>query len=59
MGWRADKAYEEAQREDFRRWRASLTWREYWAWQWARWKYFLLGAVPVAVGFLLAEFLLP
>lgn len=53
MGWRADKAYEEAQRESFLRWRKSLTWREYWRWQWDRWKHFLLGAAPVAVGFLI------
>jgi hypothetical protein len=44
MGWRADKAYEEAQREAFRTWKASLTWREYLAWQWGRHRHFLTGA---------------
>lgn len=58
MGRRADKAYEDACREDLRRWRVSLTWQEYQAWQWERWRYFLLGAMPVATGFLIAEFLL-
>ena len=58
MGWRADKAYEEAQREAFRKWKVSLTWSEYRSWQWERWRYFLLGAVPVVAGFLIAEFLL-
>lgn len=58
MGWRADKAYEEAQAKAFKEWKASLSWREYWSWQWDRWQYFVLGALPVAVGFLIAEFVL-
>lgn len=33
MGWRADRAYEEVQRDGFRRWRKSLTWGEYLGWE--------------------------
>jgi hypothetical protein len=53
MGWRADKAYEEAQRDAFRRWRKALTWREYWRWQWGRWKYVLAGGVMAGAGSIL------
>lgn len=28
MGWRADQAYEDAQRKAFREWKASLTWQK-------------------------------
>lgn len=49
MGWRADRGYEEAQRKDFLAWRASLTWREYWAWWWNRWRHVLTGAAMAAV----------
>lgn len=52
MGWRADRAYEEAQREDFRTLKASLTWREYLAWQWQRHRHFL-GGVATVLGALL------
>lgn len=45
MGWRADRAYEEAQREGFRKWRASLTWREYSGWEVRRHAPFLAGAI--------------
>lgn len=57
MGWRADQAYEEAQREDFRRWRASLTWPEYLGWQWNRHRHFLAGAALVGTVMLLWKFL--
>ena len=53
MGWRADKAYEEAQREGFRKWKVSLTWREYLAWQWDRYRHFLGGVATVAGGLLM------
>lgn len=53
MGWRSDRAYEEGQRQDFLRWRKSLTWAEYLAWQWGRHWHFLAGAVTAAGGFLL------
>lgn len=55
MGWRADDAYEKARKEDYQRWRASLSWREYGAWQWRRHKHFLAGAASalVVVGVLL------
>jgi hypothetical protein len=49
MGYRADKAYEEAQQESFRDWKASLTWREYWSWQWDRHRHFLGGAAAGGV----------
>lgn len=44
MGWRADQAYEEAQRKDFQEWKASLSWPEYWSWLFRRWGPFLGGA---------------
>jgi len=47
MGWRADQAYEETQKKDFQEWKASLSWSEYWSWQFHRWGPFLGG---VAVG---------
>jgi hypothetical protein len=49
MGWRADKAYEEAQRDGFRRWRKSLTWGEYLGWELKRHGPFLAGAAASAV----------
>lgn len=39
----ADKAYEEAQRQDF------LSWRECFSWQCDRHRHFLAGAATVAV----------
>lgn len=50
MGWRADTAYEKAQRENFNAWRKSLTWREWLSWQVDRHWAFLLGAALAAVG---------
>lgn len=49
MGWRTDQAYEDARREDFRKWKAALTWAEYATWQWMRWRWFLAGVAVVAV----------
>lgn len=49
MGWRADRAYEEAQRDAFLRWRKSLTWGDYLGWK-LRWHGpFLAGAAASAV----------
>ncbi len=44
MGWRADRAYGEAEKEAYHKWRASLTRTEYLQWQWARWRHFVAGA---------------
>lgn len=44
MGWRADQAYEDAQREGFQKWRASLTWREFFGWEMRRYGPLLAGA---------------
>lgn len=49
MGWRADNAYEEAQRDGFRRWRKSLTWGEYLGWELRRHGPFLAGAAAATV----------
>jgi hypothetical protein len=49
MGWRADKAYEEAQREGFRKWKASLTWWEYLVWEMRRHGPFFAGAGAAAI----------
>jgi hypothetical protein len=49
MGYRADQAYEEKQQESFRDWKASLTWAEYWSWQWDRHHHFLGGAIAGGV----------
>jgi hypothetical protein len=51
MSWRDDQAYEEAQLKAF------LEWREYWSWQWERWRYFLAGASTVWAGILLWQLL--
>ena len=59
MGWRTDQAYEDAQREDFLRWKASLSWSEYAMWQWARWRWFLAGVAVVAVPTTLVLLLMP
>ena len=53
MGWRADAAYEKAQREDFLAWRRSLTWNEWLRWQADRHWAFALGAASVVVCWLL------
>lgn len=45
MGWRTDQANEDAQRADYRAWRASLLWREYPTRQWRRRRAFIAGAV--------------
>jgi hypothetical protein len=58
MGWRADKAYEEAEKEAYRKWRASLTWREYLAFQWQRWRHFMAGAATAAAWCLVLWWLL-
>jgi hypothetical protein len=49
MGWRADRAYEQAQRDGYLRWRRSLTWREYAGWQLHRHLPFVIGAASMAV----------
>lgn len=55
MAWRADQAYEEAQREGFQKWKASLTWREYLVWEMRRHGSFLAGtAVAFVLGLLVA-----
>lgn len=53
MGWRADAAYERAQREDYLAWRRSLTWAELFAWQFRRYWAFALGAASVVICWLL------
>jgi hypothetical protein len=58
MGWRADEAYEKAQMEDFRQWKASLTWREYLSWQGRRWGPFAAGALSAAVVIIVLKVLL-
>lgn len=57
MGWRADKAYEEAQSKAYREWKASLTWAEYASWIWNRWWPFVAGAATAIMIFLTVEFL--
>ena len=49
MSWRADKDYEAEQRKGFRRWRSSLTWREYLGWELRRHAPLLAGAIAAAV----------
>lgn len=49
MGWRADRAYEDAQREGFQKWKASLTWREYLVWEMRRHGPFLVGTAATAI----------
>lgn len=51
MGWRADDAYEKAQREEFDTWRRSLTWGEWLRWQVDRHWAFALGAAITAAAF--------
>lgn len=53
MGWRSDKAYEESQRGEFARWKASLGWTPYLRWQWHRSRAFVAG-VMAAGGVILA-----
>lgn len=48
MSWRADRAYEDAQRESFRKWKAVLTLREYLGWEMQRHGPLLTGAVATA-----------
>jgi len=57
MGWRADKAYEEAQAKAFKQWKASLSWREYLSWQWRRWWPLAAGAATGLLAFLILELL--
>jgi hypothetical protein len=57
MGWRADKAYEEAQAKAYREWKASLTCREYVSWIWDRWWPFVAGATTGIMIFLAVELL--
>lgn len=57
MGWRADQAYEEAQRKAFQEWKASLTRREYWSWMWQRWWPLIAGSACGLFGFLTLEYL--
>lgn len=57
MGWRTDQAYEQAQREEYRRWRASLTVGQRLAFELIRARHFLLGlaaaaAIALAIPFL-------
>lgn len=53
MGWQADKAYEEAQHDGFRRWRKSLTWGEYLGWELRRHGTLLAGAAATVLLWLL------
>jgi hypothetical protein len=55
MGWRADDAYEKAQLEAFREWKASLTWGEYVSWQWHRWRAPTSGAAAVLAIYAVAK----
>lgn len=43
MGYRADKGYEEAEKEAYHNWKASLTWPEYTAWLWRLWWPLVIG----------------
>ena len=45
MGWRSDRGYEEKQRREFARWKASAGWTDYLRWQWHRNRAFVAGAV--------------
>lgn len=49
MGWRADAAYEKADREDYDAWRKSLSWREWLRWQVDRYWAFAFGIVAATV----------
>lgn len=49
MGWRADAAYEKADREDYDAWRKSLSWREWLRWQVDRYWAFAFGVVAATV----------
>lgn len=51
MGWRAQNAYDRAMKEEFRRWRKSLTWAEYASWEWSRSRHFLAGAAIAGATF--------
>lgn len=57
MGWRTDQAYEDEQERAFKKWKTSLTWREWLAWQWSRWRFVLLGTALAAVIILLTRLL--
>lgn len=48
MGWRVDQAYDEAQKKDFREWKASLSWPEYWSWRFRMWGPFICGVIASA-----------
>lgn len=56
MGWRSQLAYDQAMKEEFLRWRKSLTWAEYAAWEWGRHRHFLAGAAIVGAAVLLLRF---
>ena len=58
MGWRANEAYERAQRDDYRRWRASLTWPEYLSFHFRRCRHVLAGAAVALVAVLAVRWLL-
>lgn len=49
MGWRADQAYEEVQRDGFRCWRKPLTWGEYLGWEPRRHGPFLTDAAATVI----------
>lgn len=51
MGYRTDQAYEDAQRADYRAWRASLSRKEYAAHLWRSWSPFVFGLVTGAIMF--------
>ncbi len=53
-GWRAEQAYEDARREDYRRWRASLTLRQFIGSHLHRARHVLAGAA--ATGLVITAF---
>jgi hypothetical protein len=50
MGWRTDQAYEDAQKADHARWKASLTWPEYFGAVFRAYSSLLAGAGVALVG---------
>jgi len=49
MGWGADQGYDELQKQSFREWKDSLTWKEYASWQWRRWRSFFAGMATALI----------
>lgn len=46
---RTNDAYDADSRARYRAWKASLTWPEYLAWKWSRWRSFVAGGATGAV----------